>query len=225
MVDAILWDMDGTLVDSEPLWEIATYAMGERLGRKLTPEVREKTIGGSFHNTFTICAQHAGFNPTPEREALEYQRTVDTMNELFATGLPFNPGVKRLLKELHAAGIPMLIVTNTVRDVAEGCFRAIGEHLFVDTLAGDDVAHGKPAPDLYLEAARRVGVNPERCLVFEDSATGMQAARTAGCRVIGLPAHADVPIPDGVKLLADIHGENSFATVTVEDIERFYASF
>ena len=228
MIKAILWDMDGTLVNSEPTWAVATFEMAERLGQPLTPELREKTVGGSFHNTFVICADNAGMTPTPEREAQEYAWMVQRMNGLFNEGLELMPGVPSLLQELSDADIPMMIVTNTVREIADGCFDAIGRGFFVDTLTSSDVEHPKPAPDLYVEAARRLGVAPDECLAFEDSAGGMQAAAAAGCRVVGLAENPNTSLPTGVRLLSDMpgrHGSMSLEGTHLDDMLAFYESF
>ncbi|PRQ12066.1 hypothetical protein C1Y63_03080 [Corynebacterium sp. 13CS0277] len=225
MMKAILWDMDGTLVNSEPVWETATYELAERLGAPLTPAARARTVGGSFHNTFLICADNAGVTPTPEREAEEFDIMVARMNELFAGGLEFMPGVPELLTQLRDAGVPMMIVTNTVREIADGCFDSIGRDFFTGTLTSSDVEHPKPAPDLYLMAARTLGVAPEECLVFEDSAGGMQAATAAGCRVVALPELPGTPVPPTARLLADMPGRNgqrSFEGLTLADMQAFF---
>lgn len=192
--DAVFWDMDGTMVDTEPLWGIATYELSERLGRRLTPQLRERTIGGSFANTLSVAAAHAGV----ELGEGDYERhkawMYDRMAELFAGGLEPNPGVHGVLASLRAAGVPMMVTTNTERVLADACIDAVGREFFAGSIAGDEVDHPKPAPEMYLEAARRVGAAPENCLVFEDSWAGMSAATAAGCRVLGLAA----TVPEGV---------------------------
>lgn len=192
--DAVFWDMDGTMVDTEPLWGIATYELSERLGRRLTPQLRERTIGGSFANTLSVAAAHAGV----ELGEGDYERhkawMYDRMAELFTGGLEPNPGVHGVLASLRAAGVPMMVTTNTERVLADACIDAVGREFFAGSIAGDEVDHPKPAPEMYLEAARRVGAAPENCLVFEDSWAGMSAATAAGCRVLGLAA----TVPEGV---------------------------
>nr|WP_291313800.1 HAD family phosphatase [Corynebacterium sp. UBA2622] len=185
--------MDGTMIDTEPVWGIATYELADMLGRPLTPEVRAKTIGGSFENTLQICADHAGRTLAPG----DYERyrawMYGRMGELLSGNLEPNPGVRPLLASLHAAGVPMLVTTNTERELADPCIDAVGRGYFAGSITGDEVAHAKPAPDMYLEAARRVGEDPADCLVFEDSWAGMSAAAAAGCRVLGLAAE----VPEG----------------------------
>ncbi|MDO4910702.1 MAG: HAD family phosphatase [Corynebacterium sp.] len=201
---AIFWDMDGTMVDSEPLWAIATFEMSERLGKRLTLEERELTVGGSFNNTYNVCCRIAGVEPTAEGEQEQYEIMRDRMIELLSEQLEPFAGVRNLLGELKERGIPMFVTTNTPRAIAAGAIKGIGEEFFTDSVCGDEVPKGKPAPDMYLEAARRVGADPSECLVFEDSATGMRAAHDAGCVLIGLPAHAEVEVPEGTTLLASL---------------------
>lgn len=199
---AVFWDMDGTLIDTEPLWGKATYELSERLGRRITPEIRERTIGGSFPNTLRICAEWAGVAFDSADRECHRVWMVNRMRELFAAGIEPNPGIEGVLASLKERGTPMLVTTNTVRELADPCIDAVGRHLFTDSVCGDEVAQAKPAPDMYLEAARRVGAAPGECLVFEDSWNGMSAAAAAGCVVRGL-VDEGAPVPDGVVPLDD----------------------
>lgn len=222
MLKAIFWDMDGTMVDSEPLWGEATYELSEYLGRRLTPELRETTVGGSFPNTLQICAQHAGVELSEDDYPRYRRRMFDRVAELFAGQLRPNPGVQELLQELRAEQIPMLVTTNTERELADPSIAAVGSHFFDGSIAGDEVTYPKPAPDMYLAAAQRVGADPADCLVFEDSFAGMSGAVAAGCRVIGLPENLGQPVPQGVTLLSSLHGANSFQGVTVTDVRAWF---
>ncbi|MBN9643497.1 HAD family hydrolase [Corynebacterium mendelii] len=205
-MDAIVWDMDGTLVDSEPIWSIATFELAEHLGAPLTAEKRQETIGGSFSNTFRVCATNASVTPTRELEQTWYAWMVDRMGQLFAEHLHVDDGIVRLLDSIHRAGIPMAVATNTPRVLAQPALDALGEELFATTICGDEVAHGKPAPDMYLEAVTRLGATAADTLVFEDSTTGMAAAVAAGCTVIGLPADEHTTVADGVTTIGQLTG-------------------
>ncbi|RNE49157.1 HAD family hydrolase [Corynebacterium alimapuense] len=218
MLKAIFWDMDGTMVDSEPLWGLATYELSERLGRRLPPELREQTMGGSFRNTLEVCAEHASVTLTPEDYPRQRRIMFDRMAGLLAEQLVPNPGVQKLLADLQDTKLPMVVTTNTERELADPSIAAVGEQFFTDSISGDEVTHPKPAPDMYLEAARRVGAHPSECLVFEDSQAGMSAAAAAGCRVIGLSEHP----PEGVVALSSLHDRTDFVGVTAETVAMWF---
>ncbi|MDO4760433.1 MAG: HAD family phosphatase [Corynebacterium sp.] len=213
---AVLWDMDGTLIDSEPLWEIATYELSESMGRRLTPKLREKTVGGSFHNTATICAAHAGISLTESDYTYFQSIMFARMRELLADA-PINPGVDTLLHSLKDAGIPSFIVTNTTRELAHPAMKAIGADLFAGSICGDEVAHGKPDPLIYTTAARILKTQPHNCLVFEDSTPGMTAAVNAGCIVFAAP-NATHDRPLGVH---NMHTP-SFVGTQAKDLRQWF---
>lgn len=174
------------MVDTEPLWGIATYELSELLGRRLDAEQRERTVGGSFGNTLRVCAEWAGVELQPG----DYERyrawMYGRMGELLSGELTPNPGVREVLASLLADGMPMLVTTNTERELADRCIDAVGREFFCGSVTGDEVPNPKPAPDMYLAAAQAVGQDPKDCLVFEDSWAGMSAAAAAGCVVMGL---------------------------------------
>lgn len=194
---AVLWDMDGTLVDSEKLWDIAMHALYARMGAVLTPEVRESTVGGSSEGVMRIVYEDMGLDPDPVAMDESADWLHDYTGELFEQGLPWQPGAQELLEGLTAAGIPMALVTNTRRDLAERALNSIGRHYFSVTVCGDEVEHGKPAPDPYLHAADLLGVPAARCLAVEDSVTGTASAEAAGCAVLVVPN--DVAVPPGPR--------------------------
>ena len=213
---AVFWDMDGTLIDTEPLWGQATYELGELLGRPLTPEVRAATVGGSFPNTLRIVVDWAGYE-LADGDVDRYRAWMfNRMAELFEGGIALNPGIGGVLDALAARGTPMFVCTNTERVLADPCIEAIGRHYFADTIAGDEVPTPKPAPDMYLEAARRVGVEPRECLVVEDSWNGMSAAAAAGCVVLGL---ADT-VPDGVSRF----DPQQFVGAGADDVDGWFSA-
>lgn len=213
---AVLWDMDGTLIDTEPLWGKATSELGELLGRPLTPEVRAKTIGGSFPNTLSVVAEWAGYEL--KDGDLERYRTwmFDRMAELFADGIELNPGIGGVLESLARRRTPMFVCTNTERVVADPCIDAIGRDYFAGTITGDEVPNSKPAPDMYLEAARLAGAAPGECLVVEDSWHGMSAGAAAGCTVLGL---AD-EVPAGVMRF----DPDNFVGADADDVDGWFSA-
>ena len=190
---AVLWDMDGTLVDSEKLWDISMHALYERLGGTLTPAVRATTVGGSAEATMRIVFADLGLAPDPDAMAETAEWLLDYTGELFARGLPWCDGAKESLDALAAEDVPMALVTNTPRGLTELALNSIGRQYFQASVCGDEVARGKPAPDPYQRAAALLGESPARCLAIEDSVTGAASAEGAGCAVLVVPNHVDVP--------------------------------
>ena len=221
---AILWDMDGTLTNSEPLWAEATFYLSENLGRRLTPTERLATVGATFERTLQICADKAGVQLQPGDTERYRTLMFDYVKSLFADHLEIFPGIPELLGELKAQGMPMMVTTNTERYVADSAIAALGREYFVDTICGDEVPQGKPAPDMYSEAARRLGVPAHECLVFEDSAAGMRAAVDAGCTVIGLPEDDRVVVPPEVTEISSLRNARHLAGATAADVYAWFDS-
>ena len=190
---AVLWDMDGTLVDSEKLWDIGLQELYRRHGRELSDEVRATTIGGSSEVVMQIVYADLGLDPDPVDIARTADWLHDYVGELFETGLPWCAGAREMLDDLAADGVTMALVTNTRRALTEKALNSIGRHYFTVTVCGDEVAAGKPAPDPYLRAASLLGLDPLHCLAIEDSVTGTAAAEAAGCAVLVIPNEIDVP--------------------------------
>ncbi|MCS4489334.1 HAD family phosphatase [Corynebacterium sp. ES2794-CONJ1] len=215
---AVLWDMDGTLVNSEPLWEIATYELSEEMGRRLTPELRAQTVGGSFANTLQIAAEHAGISlDKPAYEHFE-RFMVKRMQELLPQTEIF-AGVIELLGDIQQRGIPNFIVTNTSRELAEPVIDTLGAHYFAGSLCGDEVHTGKPHPLIYRLSSERLRVSTRECLVFEDSYTGMTAATRAGCVVVAAPGSQAQRPPEVHEI-----GINSYADITFNRLEEWFNS-
>ncbi|MEH3128545.1 MAG: HAD family phosphatase [Mycolicibacterium neoaurum] len=190
---AVLWDMDGTLVDSEKLWDIAIQDLYRKHGRELSAEVRTSTIGGSSENVMAIVYADLGLPLDPEDMARTADWMHDYVGELFAEGLPWCAGAREMLDELAAADVTMALVTNTRRVLTEKALDSIGRGYFAVTVCGDEVPSGKPAPDPYLRAATLLGLDPAACLAVEDSVTGAAAAEAAGCAVLVVPNEISVP--------------------------------
>lgn len=187
---AILWDMDGSLINSEPIWEVATYDLSEYVGRRITPELRQKTIGNHLRGTLQIIADHAGRvlddQLLADGGAFLENRFLELVRE---QGVTWREGAKELLTAVRTEDIPVVLVTNTRRHVAQVSIDAmtadaLGDDLFTTTVCGDEVPHGKPHPDPYLRGAELAGFAPEECLAIEDSATGVKSAIAAECQVL-----------------------------------------
>ena len=194
---AVLFDMDGTLVDSEKLWDISLAALYERHGGVLTPEVRASMVGGSAEDTIRTVYADLGLEPDPAAMAASDRWLHDYTAELFDGGLPWCDGAQELLEALAAEEIPMALVTNTQRALTDRALKSIGHQYFSATVCGDEVPKGKPAPDVYLRASELLGVVPDTCLAIEDSVTGTAAAEGAGCPVLVVPN--DIFVPSGPR--------------------------
>jgi HAD superfamily hydrolase (TIGR01509 family) len=194
---AVLWDMDGTLVDSEKLWDVAMHALYDRLGGTLTPQVRSATVGGSAKDVMRIVYDDLGLPADPSEMAATADWLHDYTAGLFDQGLSWCGGARELLEALAIERVPMALVTNTRRSLTERALNSIGRHYFAATVCGDEVRCGKPAPDPYLRAAALLGESPDCCLAIEDSVNGTASAEGAGCRVLVVPN--DVAVPPGPR--------------------------
>ncbi len=213
---AVLFDMDGTLVDSEKLWDISLAALYDHHGGRLTPQVRASMVGGSAEDTIRTVYTDLGLEPDPVAMAESDRWLHEYTAELFDGGLPWCPGARELLEALAAERTPMALVTNTQRALTERALNSIGEHYFSASVCGDEVPQGKPAPDVYQRAAALLGLEPSACLAIEDSVTGTAAAESAGCPVLVVPN--DVEVPAG-RRRAHL---SSLAGVGVADLRQVY---
>ena len=143
---AVLFDMDGTLVDSEKLWDVSLAALYERLGGELTPAVRASMVGSVAENTMRIVYTDLDLELDPTAMAASSSWLNDYTETLFDSGLPWCAGARELLDALAAERTPMALVTNTQRALTERALKSIGGHYFSATVCGDEVASGKPAP-------------------------------------------------------------------------------
>lgn len=188
---AVLFDMDGTILDSEKVWDVALEDLARYLGGALTTAARQSMVGSSLWRSIAIV--HADLRiSADERESAEFLTT--RAAELFRTHLTWKPGAQELLQSVAAHHLPMALVTSTYRELTEIALEFIGPAFFTATVCGDEVTRPKPAPDPYLTAAELLGVSIENCVAIEDSPLGIAAAEAAGCAVLAIPS--EVPIED-----------------------------
>lgn len=193
-MQAVLWDMDGLMIDSEPLWTLAEAELAGRLGGTWTPEIKALVVGHRLDTAIPAILGFYGLEPTPARVAEAGEAMQARMVELFTTrALPLLPGVADLLAAVEAAGVPMALVSSSYRALVDAVL-GHGVGPFAVTVAGDEVAHAKPAPEPYLTAAARLGVDPARCVVLEDSPAGVASGEAAGCAVVAVPSVAGVAL-------------------------------
>jgi HAD superfamily hydrolase (TIGR01509 family) len=213
---AVLFDMDGTLVDSEKLWDISLAALYKEFGGTLSQEVRVSMVGGSAEDTIRTLYTDLGLEQDPAAMAESGRWLHDYTAQLFDGGLPWCDGARELLEALAAEGTPMALVTNTQRALTHRALNSIGPQYFSATVCGDEVPRGKPAPDVYQRAAKLLDLSPELCLAIEDSVTGTAAAEGAGCPVLVVPN--DVAVPRGPRR----RHISSLADVGVADLRRIF---
>lgn len=182
---AVLFDMDGLLVDSEQLWLEAEREVVHRLGGEWTAEHQKACVGGSLPRTTAYMLELTGADATPADVA---QWLLDGMARLLRGGVELLAGADELLDGVAAAGVPCALVTSSYRPLADAALASIGEDRFALTVAGDEVDRLKPAPDPYLTAARKLGAEPWRSVALEDSPNGVLAAEAAGCVTVAVPS-------------------------------------
>jgi HAD superfamily hydrolase (TIGR01509 family) len=200
---AVLFDMDGLLVDTEPLWlETETEVMA-RLGASWTPEDQQALLGGSMERTVAYLLSKAT-RPAPP-ETVEGWMIEGMMDLVRAGRTVVRPGVRELLAEVAGAGLPHALVTSSQRAFAEAVLDATGI-TFPVTVCAEDVPAGKPAPDPYLLAAKLLDVDPGRCVALEDSPNGVASATAAGCRVLAVPSLLPIPPAPGRVVVASLAG-------------------
>lgn len=188
---AVLFDMDGLLVDTEHVWFEVESELVTSLGGAWGPADQEALVGGPLERTLEHIAATV---PGPVSTADLRERLLDGMVRRLRTGpVHWMPGALRLLEETSAAGVPRALVSSSLRVVVDAVLDAIGRDHLPVTVSGDDVARTKPHPDPYLLAARTLGVDPAACVALEDSATGATSARAAGCFTVAVPSLAAVP--------------------------------
>jgi HAD superfamily hydrolase (TIGR01509 family) len=200
---AVLWDMDGTLVDSEPLWMRAETELVAEHGGRWTHEDGLALVGNPLLVSGRLLVERSGIDLTP-------QQVVDSLLTRMVRRVredpPFRPGARELLEECVAAGVPTALVTMSYADLAGAVVDALPAGTFTTVVTGDAVVHGKPHPEPYLTAAARLGVDPARCVALEDSVPGVASAEAAGCRVVAVPLHVPIDPAPGRSRVADVRG-------------------
>jgi HAD superfamily hydrolase (TIGR01509 family) len=200
----VLFDMDGTLVDSEKVWDVALAELAERAGGKLSLETRHAMIGSNIGRTMQLLRDDLGQPDRPEAPDVEW--LTERVFHLFAEGLVWRPGALELLRAVRAAGTPTALVTSTGRRLVTVALRTIGAENFDAVVVGDEVKAPKPDPEPYLTAARMLGVAITDCVAIEDSPTGVASALASGAAVLAVPAELELAPTDGVHLRDSLVG-------------------
>ncbi|MER5333625.1 HAD family phosphatase [Micromonospora sp. NPDC002717] len=200
----MLFDMDGTLVDSEKLWDVALRELAAEYGATLSEAARKAMVGTSMAASMRILHDDLG---QPHRDPDISAAWINArILELFRTGLRWRPGALTLLRAVRAAGIPTALVTSSVRPLVEVALDTLGRDSFDAVVCGDEVDAAKPHPEPYLTAARLLDVPIARCVAIEDSPTGVASALAAGAAVLAVPAEVPIGPLDGVHQLESLTG-------------------
>lgn len=193
---AVLWDMDGLLIDSEPIWYAVEQEVMTRLGGPWGPEQQAQLVGAPIEHTVALLLETARSDVDP---AVVRAWMFDGMVSSITQGVRILPGAADLLTALSAAGVPSVLVSSSFRVLVDAVLATIAplDAMFAATVAGDEVSARKPDPAPYLRAAELAGVPIGSCLVLEDSATGARSGTAAGAPVIVVPSVVDVSPASG----------------------------
>lgn len=197
-LSAVLFDMDGTLLDSEKLWAVGLRELCQRLGGELTEALRTRLVGMDQRESMEVV--HTQFGLSFDTIDASAGWLITRMKAIFAQGVVWRPGAKRLLHEVRAAGLATALVTATGRELVDVVITTIGAHNFDAVIVGDEVTHNKPDPEPYLTAMKTLRLGPADCLAIEDSPTGVASAAAAGCPVLAVPSETPIPPRPGVTL-------------------------
>lgn len=200
---AVLWDMDGTLVDTEPLWISSERALVERHGGTWTDEDSKALVGSDLLAAGDYIRRR-GALPLTAAEVVEH--LLSEVLEEVKKGATWRPGAPELLAELRSLNIPCGLVTMSYRVLAEAVITQLPAATFATVVTGDVVSRGKPHPEPYLTAAAELGVPPADCVVIEDSPTGAASGVAAGMRVLGVPNTVSVEPQDGMVVIESLMG-------------------
>ena len=186
---AVLWDMDGTIVDTEPFFTAAVEDLVAAAGGTLTAGDRVALVGANLWDVASIV-RRAGVRRTREQVVSEVSAAV---RRRLSREVPWQPGARELLAGLRHLAVPTALVTMSFRDVAEAVVAGIGFDAFDVVVTGDEVSEGKPDPEAYLRAAALLGVGIHRCVVVEDSPPGVAAGIASGATVVAVPRYLPLP--------------------------------
>ncbi len=205
---AVLWDMDGTLVDTEPYWIAEERTLVELHGGVWTDEHGRQLVGNDLMVSAEYILAHSPIELTP-REVVD--ALLAGVVARVADHVPWRPGARELLAALVARGVPCALVTMSWESLASAVVSNLPKGSFAAVITGDVVSHGKPHPEPYLAAARRLGVDPGACIAIEDSPPGVASAVAAGIPTIAVPHRVSVPEAIGavqIPTLADVEPQD-----------------
>ena len=186
---AVLFDMDGLLVDSEPVWFEVEAAAVEALGGTWAPEHQAALIGGTIDASCRYMIEHTGADISVDDLS---DQLIGEMVRRFRAELPIHAGALELVDAVRAAGVLTGLVSSSYRVLVDAALDRLGRHRFDVSVAGDEVGRGKPDPEPYRTACEQLGMAPESTVVLEDAISGVLSAEAAGCVVVAVPSVAPI---------------------------------
>ena len=212
---AVLWDMDGTLVDTEPYWIEAEFELAEKYGGSWSTEHALELVGNDLVDSGRYIREHMFAGVEVDLEPSDIvEHLLDGAVARLERQVPWRPGAVELLASLREAGVPCALVTMSYRRFVAPILAHLPADTFDAVITGDAVSNGKPHPEPYLKAAAELEVHPADCLAIEDSNTGARSAEAAGCTVLVVPHHVPV-LPGERRIFRD-----SLTYVTAEALPR-----
>lgn len=212
----VLFDMDGTLVDSERLWTVAMDQVAAQLGGEISSAARLEMVGQPIPHSVDLMLADIGSGQDAESTT---SLLLAITAEIFAEDLLWQPGAQELIDAIRDAGLRTALVTNSPRSLVDVALDLLGDHRFDATVCGDEVSRPKPAPDPYLQAMDLLGLTAEQCLAVEDSPSGTVAAVAAGIPVLVVPSEVAVPEGPGRIFATSLLG------ATVEELQHIHHEF
>jgi HAD superfamily hydrolase (TIGR01509 family) len=201
---AVLFDMDGLLIDSEPLWTIAEIELATSLGGTWTNDLKAQIIGTRLDAAVPAILRWYGAPAGPEAAADSMAFLLGRMVELFRDALPLMPGALPLVDAVRQRGLPTALVSSSYRVLVDAALTSIGSQRFDITLAGDEVTEAKPSPEPYLRACQLLGVSPAQVVILEDAPSGVEAGEAAGATVIAVPSVAAIASAPGRVVVSSL---------------------
>lgn len=202
---AVLFDMDGTLTNTEELWTVALQQMAADLGGQLSPATRAQMVGRPFTQVIQMLHDETGVTRDVAITGAELLRKIEA---LFRRDVPWQPGARELLHAVHRAGLRTALVTSSPRRVVDIAVHTLGRDSFDVMVCGNDVERGKPDPEPYLRAMSSLGVTALQCVAIEDSPSGALSAERAGLPVLVVPSAGPVPATAARTIVASLRGQS-----------------
>jgi HAD superfamily hydrolase (TIGR01509 family) len=218
VIEAVVFDLDGVIVQSEEVWDAARRELVAASGRRWPPEATSAMMGMSSVEWSRYLSERVEVPAEPRQIS---ERVVRAVADRYRRRLPWIPGAREAIARL-ASRWPLGLATSSNREIIDLVLEAGGlRAMFAATVSSEEVERGKPAPDVYLEAARRLGMAPDRCAAIEDSSNGLLAAAAAGMPVIAMPNPAHPPSNESLDVAAVVL--RSLGELTPELVSRLGA--